>query len=851
MLKATLKSLLAHKRRLVLTSIAVVIGVAFMAGTFVLTDTIKNSINGVFAQTTAGKAVVVRGVQSFTSNGGDESGGGGGGLGGNTRPLTPQTLIPTVLAVPGVSAADGDVEGTVILSRKGKALSKSQSPTIALTWLSDRVLSSLTLKSGSPPQHSGQMALDEKTADDDHIHIGDTLTVTGNQGPQPFTVSGIVTFGSEPTIAGTTLAIFDVNTAQQIAGKPGYFTEIDVASNGSTNDDRLATEIGKVLPAHFEAVSGAAASAETAQSVDSLLNGLNDILLAFGFLALFVGAFVIFNTFSIIVGQRTRELALFRAVGAGRKQVILSILGEAIAVGLIGSAIGLGAGIALAILLTHLLKNTLSLGTTTLQVESRTVIVSMVAGTVVTIASALVPSLRASRIPPVAAMREDIPTTENSLRRRLIIGAVWLVAGVVVLVIGLTRSKNISTVGIGALLIFIGVAILLPLIATPLARLIGIPAQPLGITGRLGQENAARNPRRTAATSSALMIGVAIVAAIATIASSALASFDGVFNHEFLASYVVSSTGADFPQAAAETALRQAPGVTTLSGFESLTFHLNQTSKTVDGIDGTQGPKVLKIVMASGSVGALAKGQLLVDQTTATDDHLHVGSTVTMNFDITGKQTFTVGGIYQDNSILSDHYVLETPLLAQNTNTLRDQFVLVKTTSVTSSEERSLKKAMNAFPNLKIENGTEFKLDQEKSIKSALNVIYVLLVLASIVSVFGIVNTMALSVLERTREIGLLRSVGMIRRQSHAMILIESVIVTLLGAVIGLVVGIGLGAAMVSTVVGGPGSPTVYAIPWSTIVAVLIITAILGVLAGLFPARRAGRLDVLRAISAV
>ncbi|HLI56209.1 MAG TPA: FtsX-like permease family protein [Actinomycetota bacterium] len=850
MLKATLKSLLAHKRRLVLTSIAVVIGVAFMAGTFVLTDTIKNSINGIFSQTAAGKAVIVRGVQSFSSSG-VGAGGGGGGLGGNTRPLVPETLLPTVKSVPGVAAADPLVEGTVILSRNGKAIGSAQAPTIALTWFTDRSLSSLDLKSGSPPQQSGQLAIDAKTASDDHIKIGDTLTVTGNLGPQPFTVTGIVTFGSQETVAGATLAIFDTATGQQIAGKPGYYTEIDVAASGGVSEDQLANRIGAVLPPHYEAVTGVTAAAQMASSVDNLFNAINDFLLAFGFLALFVGAFVIFNTFSIIVGQRTRELALFRAVGAGRGQVILSILGEALATGLVGSAIGLGAGIGLAILLTHLLKNSFSLGTTHLQIESRTVIVSLVVGTLVTLASAILPSLRASRIPPVVAMHEDIPTTDASLRRRLVIGAVWLVVGIAVLVVGLTGTKSIAKVGIGALISFIGVAILLPLIATPLARLIGSPARPLGITGRLGRENAARNPRRTAATASALMIGVAIVAAIATIAASALASFDAVFNDEFTASYVVSSTGADFPQAATEQALRQAPGVTALSGFEALTWHLKQTAKTVDGIDGTEGPQVLKIVMVSGSAGALAQGQLLVDETTATADHLKVGGTVTMNFDITGKQTFTIGGIYQDSSLLSDHYVLATAVLAQNTNQLRDQFVLVKTTSVSGQEESALKRAMSAYPNLKIENATQFKADQEKSIRSALTFIYVLLVLASIVSVFGIVNTMALSVLERTREIGLLRSVGMIRRQSHAMILIESVIVTLLGAVTGLVVGIALGTAMVHAIIGGPGSPVVLRFPWVTIVVVLIITAIFGLLAGLFPARRAGRLDVLRAITAV
>lgn len=848
MLKATFKTLMAHKGRLLLTALAVIIGVGFMAGTFVLTDTVKTSIDGLISSGTAGKAVVVRGV---SVNGNSSNGiGGGGGLGGNALPLVPETLIPTIKAVPGVTAVDGAVLGTVILSRNGTSLGPAGgAPTVGLAWEPDRVLSLLKLSSGHAPEGPGQVVIDKKTATSRHVRIGDVVTVTGNLGPQPFTVVGIVTFGSQDTIAGATLTSFDTATAQQIFGKPGYFTDIDVASTPNANDNQLAMAIGAVLPARVEAVSAATAAAQSAASFDSLINNINTALLVFGFIALFVGAFVIFNTFSILIGQRTRELALLRAVGAGRGQVTGSVLGEAIGLGVIGGAGGLGFGILLAFLLTHLLKGAFSLSSTSLQILPRTIIASLGVGAAVTFISAILPAYRAARIPPVAAMREDLPSSESSLRRRAIIGAVVLAGGILFMVLGLTGQKSLTKVGIASLLIFVGVAILVPLVARLLANVIGAPAVVLGIVGGLGRENAARNPRRTAATASALMIGIAVVAAVATFASSALASFAGVFDQEFTASYVVSSTGQPFPAAPAEAALRKAPGVTALSGLENLSVDVGHASETVDGIDGTQGPQVLKIVTNAGSVGSLAQGKLLVDQTTATDDHLAVGQSLTMVFNITGSQTYTIGGIYADNSLLSDHYVLATTVLEGNTNNLRDRFVLVKTSTTDAAEQAAISKAMSGFPNLKIQTGAQYKAAQEDTIKKALNVLYVLLVLSIVIALFGVVNTLALSVLERTREIGLLRAVGMLRRQSRGMILVESVIVCVLGAVLGLVIGLSIGAAIVEAVASSGAAGTVLAFPVATIIAVVILAAFFGLIFGLIPAQRAARLDVLRAIS--
>ena len=462
--------------------------------------------------------------------------------------------------------------------------------------------------------------------------------------------------------------------------------EIDVAGTGGTSADKLVNAVGAALPPHYEAITSAAATAEATASFDSFVSIFNTVLLVFAFIALFVGAFLIFNTFSILIGQRTRELALLRAVGAGRRQVITSVLGEAFLTGLLGSLIGLGLGYLLADGLYHVLKSFLSLGTASMQVLPRTIIVSLVVGTLITLVSAIGPAVRASRVPPVAAMRDDVVIAETSLRRRAIAGLSVLALGVLLLVLGLVGHPSIQRVGVGAAITFVGVAMLIPFVSSPLARAIGSPLPLIqGVTGRLGRENSARNPRRTAATASALMIGIAVVAAIATLASSALASFNDIFDRSFQANYVVSANNQDFPAASAEAAIKVAPGVTAMSGFTMLAWHKKQTAKMLDGIDPVEGPQVFRVDMVSGPVSALEEGKVLVDETTATNDNVHIGDTITMTFATTGDKTFTVGGIYKDNQLLSEHYLVSNSIVAANSNVVRDVVILVKTTSTTQN----------------------------------------------------------------------------------------------------------------------------------------------------------------------
>jgi len=840
MWKLTIRSLAAHKLRLALTALAVVLGVAFMAGTFVLTDSLKSDINGLISQTSAGRSAVVQATSPYSNS--------VAGFGQTDRPLTPQSIEQLVKSVPGVAAADGAVDGQVTLVQDGKVIkTKGGAPTVAVNWLPDRQLSSLTLRSGRAPEGPGEVVVDAATAKSEHLNVGDPITVIGNSGPQPFKVVGIVGFGKADTLAGAVIAAFDTATAQALAGKTGYYNTIDVAAVKGVATNDLLSAIGSRLPAGFEVVSEATVISQTSSSLDSFINTFNTFLLFFAGIALFVGAFLIFNTFSILVGQRTRELALLRAVGATRGQVTGSVLGEALLTGLTGSVIGLLLGLPLAAALFAFLRAVgLSVPSQGLRLLPRTVIVSILVGTIITVVSVILPARRASRVPPVAAMRDDAVIEDASLRRRAIVGGAVLAVGLAALAAGLFESSGIALVGVGAALTFIAVAMLVPFISAPLARVLGTPLPAWqGVTGRMGRENAARNPRRTAATASALMVGLGVVAAVATLASSASASVGDLVDRTFNADYVITTSQGLFTTAA-EPVVKGASGVTALSPYTELTWHEGKTSKRLAAIDAVTGPQLLNIDIVTGSLHALAEGEVLVDNNQAKSDHLRVGDVLPMGFADTGVRSVTVGGTYKTNQFL-DKYLISTTLLGQNVTTRQDEAILVRTTHAGPAQQGALEGALKAFPQLSVKTGAQFKADQKQQINSLLAIVYALLALSILIALIGVVNTLALSVLERTHEIGLLRSIGMHRRQVRRMIRDEAVIVSLIGAILGLGMGIGLGAAVVHAV--SSSGINVLAIPWTTIVVVLIAATVFGIFAAIFPARRAAKLDVLQAVN--
>ena len=841
MFRATLKSLAAHRVRLALTAIAIVLGVSFMAGTFVLTDTVKHTFDQLFAQTAVGRDIVVRGVAPYGTSDRDFSGG--------ERPLTPASLLPKVKAVPGVNDAVGTVMGQITLVKpNGKALDK-RAPVFG-TNFTDSSLSVFHISSGRGPRSAHEIAIDSGTATDQHFQIGQTIKIVTAAGPGDYTLVGLTKFGNNASLAGATVVSFETATAEAAVGHPGYFDQIDVKDASGTALDAGLSAVGTVLPHGFEAVPATVAAQQQAKSVEKFIGYFHTFLLVFAIIALFVGAFLIANTFSILIGQRTRELALFRAVGATRRQVVGSLLGEALATGVVGSIVGLILGVPLALGLYSLLKAAgLGVPSTSVQLLPRTAYVSLAAGILVTVVSAVAPAVRGSRVPPVAAMRDDVTIAEASLRRRAIVGGILGGLGVLTLALGLFASAGIALVGVGAALTFTGMAVLAPFVAGRLAHAIGRPMPALaGVTGHLGKENAARNPRRTAGTASALMVGLGLVSALATLGASMMASFNHEMTRDITADYVISSSAFRGFSPSVQDDVKKAPGVVAWSPYTEIDFHTNGARHTASGIDPVAGPQVLNIQMKSGSVASLARGEMLVDDSSATKDHLHIGDVMQVGFAAAGVKPIKIGGTFKGNPFL-DSYVLPYSVVASAQAQTVDELELIKTAGRTTSIQNGLANSFKDHPEVSVKTGSQFQKDQGKKFQTFLLVAYALLAFSIVIAAFSVVNTMALSVIERTKEIGLLRAIGMGRKQVRSMIRSEAVIVALLGAVLGMVLGVVLGGAIVVAIGQSGFVSTHIVIPLPTLIIVLVLAAVIGVLAAVFPSRRAAKLDVLQAIA--
>ncbi len=839
MWKVTIKGILAHKLRLALTALAIVLGVTFIAGTFVLTDTLNNTFKTLFGNIYQHVDFQVRGVAQFGSGG------------SATRNAIPESLLPTVRAVPGVQEADGTVGGSAqYVGHDGKALSTGGAPTIGVSWDPQSQLSALHLVQGSPPTTPHDVVMDLGTAKKYDFAVGEHVRILLPGPTETFTISGLAQFGTADNLAGATLAAFDVPTAQRILGEVGKFDDINVLAAPNANKAQVQEAIARVLPRDAEVVTGQTVVNEQTSDIGHALSFFNTALLVFGFIALFVGGFTILNTFSIIVGQRTKELALLRIVGASRRQVFRSVLGEAAIVGLLSSLVGLGLGVLAALGLEALLKGFgITLPSGPLAFEPRTVIVCLVVGVGVTVFSAISPARRAVRIAPVEAVSEQQGEYEISMRRRFIWGIVITLLGVVSLTVGLT-APAIQLVGIGALLIFIGVARLAPAVARPMSSVIGRPlARLFGMSGRLGRENSMRSPRRTAQTASALMVGLALVSVIAVFGASLSKSATASVDQAIAADLIVSNSNNAGPGTISTTvpqAVARVPGVTSTSTVSQGQFEFQQSIVSLIGITTKDLSQNLNLNMDSGSPRALSTGQLLIDTNTASSDHLQVGDRARVKFALTGSTTLRIGGIYQTNQLVGS-FLVSQATYDQHFQDPQPFAVLAKTDG-SARVEQSVQAAVSAYPNVQVQSRAEFEKTQANQVNQLLGLVYALLALAIIIALIGIVNTLMLSVFERTHEIGLLRAVGMKRRQIRAMIRSESVILSVFGAVVGIIVGTLLGIALVSSLHSQGITDTV--VPVSNLVIFLILAALLGLLAASWPARRAAKLDVLAAIAA-
>jgi putative ABC transport system permease protein len=834
---------LARKVRLLLTAISIVIGVGFMAGTYVLTDTMTKAFDELIVSSTAGVDVIVRGTSRFESP---------EGPGSEERQPMPASLVEEIEASEGVDAAFGDVLGfaQVVDPATGEVIGGFGPPTFGASFSE---IGGFTLKRGEKPAGAGQVAVDATTAERYDLRVGTEVEIIFETGPHAFEVVGHAGFGISDNLGGATFALFDLPTAQEVLDKEGLVDNIYVRGADGVSAEDLASRIEAVLPEGVEAITAADATAEAQRQVRDSLGFVQTALLVFAFVALFVGAFIIFNTFSIIVAQRTRELGLLRALGASRRQVTTSVLVEAAVVGVVASVIGVVAGYLIALGLKAALGATgIDLPTTGAEIRTRTIVVSVVVGTVITIVASIVPARRAARVAPIQALRESAAESGGrSLRFRLIAGAVVLALGIGPLLYGLfgTPDNGLQLVGFGVALTFIGVAMLTPFLARPVARGLGAPISRAGVQGKLGRENAMRNPRRTAATASALMIGLGLVVFVAVFGASAKASAGAILERTLRADFIATSPSfAGFGPSAAE-AMRGVPGVATLSELRQTAVKVEGGTAFVAAVDPETFGEVADVGVVEGDLADLSGDRtIMVSDDVAEANGWALGDAIEVTFASTGQEPYTIVAIHTETGIVDDWVV---SLATYETNVPSKLSIMVLITAEEGQDvgavRQRLESAVDDQPNVEIQDQAGFRERQGQLIDQVLNLLTALLMMAVIIALFGIVNTLSLSIYERTRELGLLRAVGMTRRQTRTMVRWEAVIISVMGAVFGVVIGIAFGWALQRAL--APEGFTELGIPGVQLLIYVVFAGFAGVVAAILPARRAARLNILNAIS--
>jgi putative ABC transport system permease protein len=849
MVGLSLRGLVTRKLRTALTALAIVLGIAFVSGTYILTDTMNASFDTVFETANAKTDVAITPRQQFD--------------GADTTSI-PASLLRQVERVDGVALAAGDVseDTAIIYERNGEdALVRGGAPMI-LNGEMPSELSPLDYVEGHEPAAPGEIALDKGSADKGGFALGDTVEVSADGPKRAFRLVGIAKFGEEDSLAGASLAIVQTPVAQEMLDMRGQFTSITVAAAPGVSPQRLADRIRAELDSSLYNVrTGEQEARRQATDLQDQLSFLNTFLLAFAGISLFVGAFLIVNTYSITVAQRMREFAVLRMIGASRRQVLRAVLGEALVVGFVASAIGFLAGFGVAPALMALFKAFgAEFPSGGLVLETRTVVVSLVVGTLVTVVAATGPALRATRIPPIAALQDAAALTRGRTGRlRTPLAILVSVAGVALILAGLlgdgSGGQAAALVGAGAACVFIGVGLLASHLVRPLAKAVGLPLERLrGVPGRLARENATRQPRRSASTAAALMIGVALVAFVAIFAAGLKASIDDAVDRGVKGELVVQSeTFQPIPRAASR-ALAAVPGVETVSPIRFANARVEGTDGTtsVTGVDPATVGDVLELTWTDGSAGLLARlgdGQALVSDDFAADNDLSAGSRLTVRTPAARTLELRVTGIYDAAGGLLANMTLSNAVLDRDFDVQRDAFVIATTAPGDSADavQRVADRAVSrAFPTVEVLTKEGFKDDQARQIDGLLSLVYVLLSLSVIVSLFGIVNTLVLSIHERTRELGMLRAIGTSRKQVRQIVRYEAVITALIGAVLGVVLG-AVFAVLVTIPLRSEGFTI--SIPVPTLIVLLILAALAGVLAAILPARRAAKLDVLRALA--
>ncbi len=849
MLKTTLKGIMGHKLRLVSTALSVMIGVGFIAGTYIFTDTINHTFTDLFDNVYAGQDVIVQSHTDFTS-------------GYQGPPPFDEQVLETVRAVPGVAVAGGNVDGfAVIYDKNGDAIVPTGPPTLGGSWPDDpRLAGNAELRAGRGPETAGEVAIDAATASKHDLQVGDEVTIQTSGGVGQFQLVGIVGFGESDNVAGATYSAFTEAEAQTLFGLEGKLSSITVVGDDGVDSTVLRDRIAKVLPQGIDAITATDQAADASSQLQESLGFLRTALLVFALVAIFVASFIIQNTFRIIVRQRQKELALLRAVGATGSQVVWMVVIEALLVALIASVVGIGFGFLVAGGLTSIMNGIgFDMPSSTAPLAVRTIIISLVVGILVTVGAAVLPAIRAARIPPVAALRDTDVRLRMSPRKRIMAGLVSLVVGAVLIGFGLAGKEfgplnELALVGIGSLIVFLAVSMLSSTVVKPIASAMGLPLKKMDrVTGTLAVDNSIRKPRRTATTASALMIGLALVAFFFVLGDSIKASTGAAIERGLRADYVLSVDGfaGGFSPDLGAT-LRDNPDFAAVTNLRMGFWDWNGTEEMLMGIDATSADQTIFLDVQQGSLADLAAGGVFVYEGIASDQGWTVGDRVPMGFNATGLQEVPISGIYGEQNVVQAPFLIGLDFYEQNFagyGSDTDFVLAVKTAAGVSQDtaRQALDAAVADYPNVTVRDQAEYRRSQEDQVNTFLVMFNALLALAVIIALIGITNTLVLSIFERTREIGLLRAVGMTRWQVRRMVLWESIIVAIIGALLGIAVGLVFGAAVTSAL--GDQGITELSVPIAQIVGLVVFGALVGVVASIAPARKAAKLNVLEAIS--
>lgn len=842
MIRAALKSLLGRKLRLVMSTFAIVLGVAFVVGSLIFSDTLNRSFTALFASTVGD--VVVRPVGGTTVTGEPSS-----------RTI-PAPVLESLRSVPGAARVDGNVSavGAYVVGTDNKVVGGFGPPALGGNWTgapAGHGLEGLAVVDGHPPLGPAQVVLDEKTAERGGYEIGDRVRmITAGRLTLAPRLVGVADFPEGGSLNGATLALFNTPTAQRLfLDGQDTFNDVWVTAADGVSQADLRDRVDAALPETYEVLTGDDAADESASDLLQAVSFLTTFLLIFAGIALVVGAFLIVNTFSILVAQRSRELALLRALGASRRQVTGSVLLEAFVLGLLGSTAGLGLGYLLAMAIRTLFAQFgLDLSGQALVFAPRTVLAAYAVGIVVTMAAAWLPARRTGRIAPVQALRDEVALPESSMRRRLLVGLALIAAGLAALGSGLFAGVAHAGwyVGAGVLAVLLGVSAASPVISRPfLLAVRAAYARAFGSIGNLAGQNSLRHPRRTTATASALMIGLTLACTMSIVGDSAKASVDRSVAENFVGDYIVSNVfGGAFPTGIAARmervdgvadVVRERYGFGTLDGGD-------QGVAATDPGDTT----ALGLTLTAGAADDLVAGTVFLAEDWAADHGYGLGDTVTLEMP-TGTKSWRVAGLFEDNPVVFFPVLTTLGTLAEAGIPARDNALIVFTQPGATGVQDRLDRVVERLPIVTVKDEAGFAEEQRGPIDQLVMMIYALLGLALVIAVLGIVNTLVLSVIERTHEVGLLRAIGVSRRQLRWMITLESVVIAVLGATLGLVLGVGFGVALMYAL--RDQGLEVISVPYAQLGLFLVLAMVIGVLAAVLPARRAARLDVLRAIA--